>query len=194
MSAADRPWWATEDVDPRPVDADPLEAHRAARRGRVDDEPEAGERTPPPAGDPPDDDGSWWVPATEAVVRLARDLTASAFASPPPGLVDDDGATHGAEDRTGGRHEARGGDGGGGHHIDACGVCPICVGLRALGDARPDLVGHLAEAARQLALAVRTVVDATAPQDEAAGASGAARGSGGRRRPPDDLQRIDLDD
>lgn len=75
------------------------------------------------------------------------------------------------------------------HGIDACGVCPICVGLRALGDARPDLVVHLAEAARHLALAVRTVVDAATD-----GSNAAAEGGPARHQPRSEgLQRIDVD-
>lgn len=216
MSATERPWWATDEdaagVDPDP-DVDPLEAHRAARRGeRIGDDGAPGSaagHTPADDGTEPAssrrapiDDGSWWVPATEAVTRLARDLAASATASPPHGLLDEERAAAGTDEPTRsaseGPADARpggGGDGGGGHRIDACGVCPICVGLRALGEARPDLVGHLAEAARQLALAVRTVVDAAAPDDQPSGASpSGARRTGGRDRRGDDLHRIDLDD
>jgi hypothetical protein len=205
VSAAERPWWATAADAAGDLDDDPLETHRAARRGP--DQPPPDETSTPPGGggaaatDGPDDDGSWWVPATEAVTRLARDLTASATASPPRGLVDDEPpgrAAAGPADTGPGAADRPRGAGGGpgdgeGHRIDACGVCPICVGLRVLGDARPDLVGHLAEAARQLALAVRTVVDAAAPEDEAADPSAPRRGAG-RKRPPEDLQRIDLDD
>ena len=45
------------------------------------------------------------------------------------------------------------------HTPDVCGVCPICVGLRALAESRPELVGHLAEAARHVALAARSLMD-----------------------------------
>lgn len=200
MSSADRPWWATEDDDPRGSGTDPLDAHRAARRGDhrstgagarpdPDDGPDPGV---PPTGERTDDDGSWWVPATEALTRLARDLAASAVASPPRGLVDDDTdgtpRTHAPPPRGG---EDEDGASAGGHHVDACGVCPICVGLRALGASRPELAGHLAEAARQLTLAVRTVVDAAAARD---GAGDPPRSQGPGRRPPEDLRRIHLDD
>jgi hypothetical protein len=196
VTAADRPWWSTPDGDvDADADVDPVEAHRRARRG---------EPAPPDGGEPTgqrrtDDDGNWWVPATEAVTRLARELAATVTSDgprgpgtgPPRGDPDDvDGRGDGPVDGRG----ASGGDGGGGaaHRIDACGICPICVGLRAVGDARPDLVVHLAEAARHLALAVRTVVDAAAEPGEAADP---AAGGGARRRPRhDDLQHIDLDD
>jgi hypothetical protein len=142
VSAADRPWWASDDeLD---GDVDPLEAHRRARRGN---DPDGAAR----------DDGTWWTPAAEAVSRFAREIA--------DGTAPDDA-----------------------HRVDACGVCPICVGLRVLGDARPELVGHLAEAARQLALAVRTVVDAAGDSGDPARADGPAE----RRR--GGLQHIDLDD
>lgn len=162
--------------------------------------------------DPPADDGSWWVPATEAVTRLARDLAASTLASPPPGpgaehrrTPDDPAGEPGdadgraavgdrAPDDRGAEEPSGSGGPGRGHRIDACGVCPICVGLRALGEARPELVGHLTEAARHLALAVRTVVDASASADEAAEPPGASRPGGGGRHGAEGLHRIDLDD
>lgn len=198
MSGADRPWWATDDDDPRGSGTDPLGAHRAARRGEhrsagagTGPDPDDGpDREVPPSGERTDDDGSWWVPATEALTRLARDLTAAAVASPPRGLVDDDAegtpGTHAPPTRDGDDEDATSGD-----HVDACGVCPICVGLRAVGASRPELAGHLAEAARQLTLAVRTVVDAAAPRD---GAGDPPRPRGPGRRPPEDLRRIRLDD
>lgn len=43
-----------------------------------------------------------------------------------------------------------------------CGVCPLCSAIAALGDARPELVGHLSEAARHLTLAAKAFVDAQA--------------------------------
>jgi hypothetical protein len=60
---------------------------------------------------------------------------------------------------------------------DVCQVCPICTALRLVGEVRPDLVVHLAEAARHLTLAAKTIVDAH------------ATGYGGRG-----LEHIPLDD
>jgi hypothetical protein len=142
------------------------------------------------------------VPATEAVTRLARDLaTTTAERSSAGPRAPGHGPAGSADERRtragGGGSGGEGGDGGDGgaseHRIDACGVCPICVGLRAIGEARPDLVVHLAEAARQLALAVRTVVDAAAPDGEAGADPGTGRRAS-RRRAPEDLHHIDLDD
>jgi hypothetical protein len=210
VTQADRPWWATDgDVVDGP-DEDPVDAHRAARRGEAPEDEAA-------ADGPSRDDGTWWVPATEAMTRLARDLAGAAAeraagtggagaAGAPPGAgtgageggsgasAPGEGGAAPAGTSTAGS-AAGGGDGEGPgqvHRIDACGVCPICVGLRAIGDVRPDLVVHLAEAARQLALAVRTVVDAAAPDAEAAGSGAPARGST-RRAGSEEMHRIDLD-
>lgn len=48
------------------------------------------------------------------------------------------------------------------HDGDVCQVCPICTAMRLVGEVRPDLVVHLAEAARHLTLAAKTVIDAHA--------------------------------
>jgi hypothetical protein len=69
-----------------------------------------------------------------------------------------DGAARGAPGGT-----AHGASGDGEHRIDACGICPICVGIRALGESRPELVGHLAEAARHVALAARSLAARPSP-------------------------------
>jgi len=44
-------------------------------------------------------------------------------------------------------------------HVDACQVCPVCSLLRVAGEVRPDLVHHLAEAARHVSLAAKAVLD-----------------------------------
>lgn len=196
MSAADRPWWSSGDADASgagaPEPDDPLEAHRRARRG------DAGGDHAHRRGQDPVDDGSWWVPATEAVIRLARDLAAHAgevAATPVPDPDHHGDADDRDADNRGGDADGRDGDGGA-HRIDACGVCPICIGLRVLGDARPEVVGHLAEAARQLTLAVRAVVDAAAdghPTGAADRPTDGGRDGRHRRDDRDGLQHIDLD-
>jgi hypothetical protein len=131
--------------------------------------------------------GPWWEAAAETVSRLARDLADTAEAheagttEPAPG-AEGDGPPHEPGHHPGhgpDRDPGRGDDPDDGtaqdaatgpgtasrgareesHRIDACGVCPICVGLRALGESRPELVGHLAEAARHVALAARSLAD-----------------------------------
>lgn len=46
--------------------------------------------------------------------------------------------------------------------VEACQVCPVCAVIRVVGDARPELVEHLAEAVHHLGLAARAVLDAHA--------------------------------
>jgi hypothetical protein len=39
-------------------------------------------------------------------------------------------------------------------------LCPICLVVTAVGEARPDLVQHLLVASREVLLAVRSIIDA----------------------------------
>lgn len=61
---------------------------------------------------------------------------------------------------------------------DVCQVCPICAVLRTVDDVRPELIGHLSEAARHLTMAAKAFIDAQA--------AGYGDDEG--------LQRIDLDE
>lgn len=99
--------------------------------------------------------GTWWQDAVDALAEAAR-----------------------ASDRTGGSTE--GASGGASPHPDGrvCHACPVCVALRALEGARPEVVAHLAEALHHLSLAARAFVEAQV---------GATGGDGG-------LRRVDLDD
>ncbi len=166
MSEPTRPWWASDPVD-GDVDrsVDPVEAHRAARRGWLD--PDAASSGPDAASSGPD-----------------------GAASGTDGACSD----------------------GAGHAEQICGVCPVCVLARAVGESRPELLGHLAEAARHLSAAARSFLEPHAPAgppdegsagDPAAatedrrtgtpsedGTSGPRRRQAASGRPP---QRIDLD-
>lgn len=158
-----RPWWASG--DDAPSDEDPLTTHRRARAGHGEpgsDPDRSGHASGEagPAGHADDAPHRWWSEAAEVLSRVAREAGRATAAAGDAG-TGEDGAEH--------VHTGSG---------EACRVCPLCAGLRALGDARPELLGHLSEAARHLALAVRAVVDA-AP---AAGST------------DDGLQRIDLDE
>jgi hypothetical protein len=73
-----------------------------------------------------------------------------------------------------------------------CQSCPICAGLAALREARPEAVEHLVKAGAELLLAVRALLD---------GAAESARGPAPRRRARparagdaagNGLQRIDV--
>lgn len=182
MSAADpdpRPWWAS-DPDDEPDAHDPLTAHRAARRGEVTED-------------------GWWEPAAEAVARFAEDLARTADAAPDAASPDADATTGSATDGPGGVDRSDdpdrtapprsedGDDPPPPHTPEVCGICPVCVGLRALGESRPELVGHLAAAARHLAAAVRTMADSTGRATE----GGRGERPGGER--PDGVQHIDLE-
>jgi hypothetical protein len=76
-----------------------------------------------------------------------------------------------------------------------CQTCPICAGLAALREARPEAVEHLVKAGAELLLAAKALLDGAA---EPTGAQ-----APGRRRPrpggrgdaalaSDGLQRIDI--
>lgn len=178
MSERARPWWASDG----PVDGgiapdeDPVERVRADRRGGAGAAPGPAEVAEP------------WLDAVAATMSsLARTAARPGGAGPRPG----DAGTSGAEapHDTGGpppTEEADAGEGAGHHQPDVCGVCPICVGLRALGEARPELVGHLAEAARQVALAARSLRERSTDAPD-----GDARGRDGRGG--DALEHIDLE-
>lgn len=75
-----------------------------------------------------------------------------------------------------------------------CQSCPICAGLAALREARPEAVEHLVKAGAELLLAARALLDGVAEP---------ARGPAARRRAhpakagdaavaSDGLQRIDV--
>ena len=72
-----------------------------------------------------------------------------------------------------------------GAHLDGmatgapeCTVCPVCQGISALRQVRPETVEHLLDAAASFVAALRTTVTAHSPQEP------------GSRRP--DVQHIDV--
>jgi hypothetical protein len=65
---------------------------------------------------------------------------------------------------------------------EICGVCPVCIAARMLGESRPELLAHLTEAGRHLSAALRTLREP--PTDR----SGDEAGPGDRG-----VRRIDLD-
>lgn len=178
MTAQDRmrePWWASGS---RPDDGldesqDPFDAHRDARGGHGGSSD---------AGDPgPDDDradtstvegGRLAADAIDLVSRLAAEAgrrihaRSTANAAPPP-----DGAfTRPDDPDTSTRADAPAHASG-----EVCDACPVCLGLRALRQARPDVITHLSDAAHHVSLALRALADAH-PGDDT-----------------DGLEKIDLD-
>lgn len=78
----------------------------------------------------------------------------------------------------------------GAQHLETCGICPVCSSLRLLQETRPDLVEHLAEAARHLAAAARSLLDTpTPPRPDGEPTTSPGRNPSGSRR----LERIALE-
>lgn len=75
-----------------------------------------------------------------------------------------------------------------------CQSCPICAGLAALREARPEAVEHLVKAGAELLLAAKALLDGHAePAGEPAPPRRRARRAGGDAAARDDgLQRIDI--
>ena len=74
-----------------------------------------------------------------------------------------------------------------------CQICPICTGLAALREARPEAVEHLVKAGAELLLAAKALLDGTAQP------TGTPAPGRRRHRPPgpggvagNGLQRIDI--
>lgn len=65
---------------------------------------------------------------------------------------------------------------------EICGVCPVCIAARMLGESRPEFLTHLTEAGRHLSAALRALLET--PTDRSGDDAG-----------PDDrgVRRIDLD-
>lgn len=160
------PWWASGAHDLRD-DVDPFDAHRRAREHGVpaDGPGRAGPWTGTAGRSGADDArsadtwaGGWG--GADAAARTAGGRGAR------PGLEDAVEAI-GALARAAARRAAPGGaraeDPGsrrGPGHDPACRSCPVCLLTRSLGDARPEVVEHLEQAARHLVLAARAWVDA----------------------------------
>lgn len=66
--------------------------------------------------------------------RVAGGRDTGAAASDPPGVFDPPA--------------------GGGHQPETCGICPVCQAIARLGQARPEVVTHLADATTALVAAV----------------------------------------
>ena len=188
MSEPTRPWWASEPVD-GDVDrsVDPVEAHRAARRGWLDPNAPDGPYNATTA-----DHRQWGAPDGD---RDAPDPSRHVGGPAPGG--DPDGDDPNGGDPNGGDpngDDPAGADRGPADHAEQiCGVCPVCVLARTVGESRPELLGHLTEAARHLSAAARSFLEPPAAPRWPAGNSvdGAAAGAPGEDdtaagRPGDD--------
>lgn len=195
MTAQDRirePWWASGSGPDEGLDdaQDPFDAHRGARHGGGDG-PEAGPSRP---GDDDLDDedattgqtGQLAADAIDLVGRFAAEVgrrmqarsTANA-SSPPTGAftrADPPADAEASTPRTGANAWHRLTEGVAPHaNGEVCDACPVCLGLRALRQARPEVITHLSDAAHHVSLALRALADAQAGDDT------------------DGLEKIDLD-
>lgn len=181
MSTTREPWWASGDAPEDVGTDDPLAAHQAARAGRdwrdalAEDIADAARDPAEPTQDAP----HWLGDAMDVLGRMAADAT-QRLSSAGSATDEDLGARDPVDDHPAGRRRARRapGDGGGvPPHApgEVCNACPVCLGLRALRAVRPEVIGHLSDAAHHLSLALRAVADAAVDE-------------------PDHVERITLDD
>lgn len=81
-------------------------------------------------------------------------------------------------------------DSAGTHHLpETCGVCPVCQAIARLGQARPEVVGHLADATAALAAAVSALT-----ADHATGRTDPADQADHDAAPRPTTERIDITD
>ena len=79
------------------------------------------------------------------------------------------------------------------HRPELCGVCPLCTLARTLEDTRPELMGHLTEAARHLAAAARALLETPPAGPEGPTPAGSPEGTGAAGARGRGVQRIPLD-
>lgn len=168
----DAPWWASGRSAEDGLDGteDPLGAHWGARHG---DQTHDGGRDEP-TGDRPAGDGAGGDAArlageaidlfarlaAEAGRRVAARATSNAGRPAPGAFTRTDPPTGGdqpGDDGAPGPHP---------HDGEVCDACPVCMGLRAIRQVRPEVVAHLSDAAHHLSLALRAVAEAQAAPDE----------------------------
>lgn len=186
MTAHDRmrePWWASGSGPEDGLDdgQDPFDAHRGARHG--DDAPPGSDRPRSDGAHSGEDDGdaatgemgTLAADAIDLVGRFAAEVgrrihaRSAANASSDtgsftrPDVAGDTDATTSAEEGTAWRRFADGVA----PHADGqvCDACPVCLGLRALRQARPDVITHLSDAAHHVSLALRALADAQVGDD-----------------------------
>ena len=159
--SASRPWWASEGPVDGGVDPaeDPLIAHRSARRGGGEPDPDTGD---PDTADPDTADPD--TAGHDAAEDEAAGPTPPGSASGPTQPGSASGPTQPGS--------------------AICGVCPVCVAARMLGETRPELLGHLTEAGRHLSAALSSLLETRT--DRSSDEQGEAPDS---RR----VRRIDLD-
>lgn len=79
------------------------------------------------------------------------------------------------------------------HAGPECQLCPICALVRAVGGTQPEVVDHLASAARELALALRATLDTGPRGDDQETHLDGHRPGVGAHAGGDRLERIRID-
>lgn len=187
MTAQDRmrePWWASGSGPHDGLDdsQDPFDAHHGARRGHdsASDEGPSDDGPSRSGGDHESatggEAGRLAADAIDLVSRLAAEAgrriharSAANAASPPGGAFTRPDPPDRPDRPDGADTSAPHANG------EVCDACPICMGLRALRQSRPDVITHLSDAAHHVSLALRALADVHAGDD------------------PDGLEKIDLD-
>lgn len=162
QTATDAPWWASGRTPDDGIDGqDPFAAHRQAR-GLAGDPSDptsqpGSERGPERDTGAADDEGGdtaqLAADAIDLVMRLASHASRRVAAR---------GAANAAGDPTGAFTRPDGVTDPAAPHPDGqvCQACPVCLVLRAVRAARPEVIGHLSDAAHHLALALQAFADA----------------------------------
>ncbi len=174
------PWWASGSNPDDGLDGseDPFDAHRRARQGdeRAEHGPDHGTGASGEAGDDgrTDDVARLAGEAIDLVARLASEAgrrfgarsAANAGAPPRHSFTRPDSDPQEAPPGDHGTTWRRLADGVAPHADgQVCDACPVCIGLRALRQARPDVIAHLSDAAHHVSLALRALADAQAGDD-----------------------------
>ncbi len=150
-----QPWWASGEGADGLGDEDPLDAHRRARAGDAGSSAADDGDARAPGGE-----GQWMGDALLALGRLASQAgrrVAARVGEPGTGRpVGADGGQAVGDSDPFSPHE----DGA------VCDACPVCIGLRAVRQVRPEVIAHLSDAAHHMSLALRAIADAQAEPDE----------------------------
>ncbi len=176
---ADQPWWARPVDDPAPGVVDP---HHLSDEAAVEGGYDVGGWTLPVTSDDPQSGTVAGGPVPRAGAGGAGpDAVGASGAGPDTDEAPRDGSHRTGSPAAGPFEPDQAGTAE--HRPELCGVCPICAGFRLLEGLRPELAGHLAEAAYHLAAALRSLAEhPPSPRGEAEGRSG-----------PTTMQHIDVE-
>lgn len=179
-AAGGGPWWASGSNPDDGLDGseDPFDTHRRARHGDEHEDAGPDARAGGSAGADADgggdDVGRLAGDAIDLVARLASEAgrrfgarsAANAGAAPRHSFTRPEDAQDAPPQGDHGTTWRRLADGVAPHADgQVCDACPVCIGLRALRQARPEVIAHLSDAAHHVSLALRAFADAQAGDD-----------------------------